>query len=80
MATELRTVPNTKISQTRFAGGKDRGSMLQLTVSQQNSFQTIQLTREECLSLAQELILFANGKEQQEVHLDNFQRSFVEMS
>ena len=80
MATELRDVPGTDISQTRFAGGKDRGSMLQLTVSDRGSFQTIQLTREECLSLAQELILFANGQEKQEVHLENFQRSFIEMS
>lgn len=63
MATELRDVPGTDISQTRFAGGKDRGAMLQLTVSDQGSFQTIKLTREECLSLAQELILFANGQE-----------------
>jgi len=80
MATELRDVPGTDISQTRFAGGKDRGAMLQLTVSDRGSFQTIQLTREECLSLAQELVLFANGQEQQEVHLENFQRSFLEMS
>tara|TARA_A100001015_G_scaffold303802_1_gene394039 strand:+ start:6376 stop:6621 length:246 start_codon:yes stop_codon:yes gene_type:complete len=80
MSTELRDVPGTDISQTRFAGGKDRGAMLQLTVSDRGSFQTIQLTREECLSLAQELILFANGKEEQEVSLENFQRSFVEMS
>ena len=80
MATELRDVPGTDISQTRFAGGKDRGSMLQLTVHDRGSFQTIQLTREECLSLAQELILFAHGKEEQEVHLENFQRSFVELS
>ena len=80
MSTELRDVPGTDISQTRFAGGKDRGAMLQLTVSDRGSFQTIQLTREECLSLAQELVLFANGQEQQEVHLENFQRSFLEMS
>ena len=80
MATELRDVPGTDISQTRFAGGKDRGAMLQLTVSDRGSFQTIQLTREECLSLAQELVLFANGQEQQEVHLENFKRSFLEMS
>ena len=44
--------------------------MLQLTVSQQNSFQTIQLTREECLSLAQELILFAEGREITELELE----------
>ena len=54
MSTELRKVPGTKISQTRFAGGEGRGSMLQLTVINQNSFQNIQLTREEALSLAQE--------------------------
>ena len=64
MSTELRKVPGTKISQTRFAGGEGRGSMLQLTVTNQNSFQNIQLTREEALSLEQELILFANGQEQ----------------
>tara|TARA_Y100001937_G_C6972436_1_gene263943 strand:- start:247 stop:486 length:240 start_codon:yes stop_codon:yes gene_type:complete len=63
MSTELRNVPGTEISQTRFAGGVDRGSMLQLTVSDRGSFQSIQLTREEALSLAQELILFANGQE-----------------
>ena len=70
MSTELRDVPGTDISQTRFAGGKDRGAMLQLTVSNQGSFQNIQLTREECLSLAQELILFANGKEQIDVDIE----------
>lgn len=80
MSTELRDVPGTDISQTRFAGGKDRGAMLQLTVSDRGSFQTIQLTRDECLSLAQELVLFANGQEKLEVSLENFQRSFLEMS
>ena len=66
MSTELRDVPGTEIAQTRFAGGKDRGAMLQLTVNNNNSFQSIQLTREECVSLAQELLMFAN---QQEVEL-----------
>ena len=70
MATELRNVPNTEITQTRFAGGKDRGVMLQLTVSQQNSFQTIQLTKDECRALAQELILFAEGREVTEIELE----------
>ena len=37
--------------------------MLQLTVTNNGSFQSIQLTREEALSLAQELILFANNSE-----------------
>ena len=75
MSTELRDVPGTDIAQTRFAGGKDRGAMLQLTVQDRDSFQTIQLTREECLSLAQELILFANGKEEVDSSLTNFQIS-----
>lgn len=66
MSTELRDVPGTEIAQTRFAGGKDRGAMLQLTVNNNNSFQSIQLTRKECVSLAQELLMFAN---QQEVEL-----------
>ena len=63
MSTELRNVPGTEISQTRFAGGHGKGSMLQLTVTNNGSFQSIQLTREEALSLAQELILFANNSE-----------------
>tara|TARA_B100001057_G_scaffold495482_1_gene594608 strand:- start:1138 stop:1371 length:234 start_codon:yes stop_codon:yes gene_type:complete len=70
MSTELRNVPGTKISQTRFAGGSDKGSMLQLTVINDGSFQNIQLTREEALSLAQELILFANGKEKVDVDVE----------
>ena len=64
MSTNLRNVPGTKILQTRFAGGQGKGSCLQLTVSDRGSFQNIQLTREECLALAQELVLFANGQEQ----------------
>ena len=64
MSTNLRNVPGTSILQTRFAGGKGKGSCLQLTVIDRNSFQNIKLTREECLALAQELILFANGQEQ----------------
>ena len=70
MSTELRNVPGTKILQTRFAGGSDKGSMLQLTVINDGSFQNIQLTREECLSLAQELILFANGREKVDVDVE----------
>ena len=70
MSTELRNVPGTKILQTRFAGGSDKGSMLQLTVINDGSFQNIQLTREEALSLAQELILFANGKEKVDVDVE----------
>ena len=70
MATELRDVPGTDISQTRFAGGKDRGAMLQLTVSDRGSFQTLQLTRFEAWTLAKELELFALGKEQPSIELE----------
>ena len=63
MATELRVVPDTDISQTRFAGGVDRGTMLQLTVINDNSFQRISITRDEARSLAAELLLFAEGNE-----------------
>jgi len=69
MATELRNVPKTEISQTRFAGGVERGTMLQLTVSDNGSFQAISVTREQAAQLAQELLLFANGNEVPEINL-----------
>jgi len=69
MATELRNVPKTEISQTRFAGGVERGTMLQLTVSNNGSFQAISVTREQAALLAQELLLFANGNEVPEIEL-----------
>ena len=70
MATELRVVPNTDISQTRFAGGVDRGTMLQLTVINDNSFQHISITRDEARSLAAELLLFAEGNEITEFEIE----------
>ncbi len=69
MATELRNVPKTEIAQTRFAGGVERGTMLQLTVSDNGSFQAISVTREQAAQLAQELLLFANGNEVPEINL-----------
>jgi ATP-dependent Clp protease adapter protein ClpS len=63
MATELRTIPTTEITQTRFFGGQDRGTMLQLTVHDRGSFQSISITREQAARVAQELLLFANGNE-----------------
>jgi hypothetical protein len=70
MATELRDVPGTDISQTRFAGGKDRGTCIQITQRKEcvdnadRFFNKVRLTREEARLLAQELILFANGQEE----------------
>ena len=63
MATDLRAIPGTEVTQTRFAGGKDRGSCIQLTGLQDNTFQQLQFTREQARMVAQELLLFANGME-----------------
>ena len=63
MATELRTIPTTEITQTRFFGGQERGTMLQLTVHDRGSFQSISITRDQAARVAQELLLFANGNE-----------------
>ena len=63
MATDLRAIPGTEVTQTRFAGGKERGVCIQLTGIQDNTFQQLQFTREKALMVAQELLLFANGME-----------------
>ena len=63
MATDLRAIPGTEVTQTRFAGGKERGVCIQLTGIQQNTFQNLQFTREQARMVAQELLLFANGME-----------------
>lgn len=74
MSTELRNVPTTDISQTRFFGGQDRGVCIQITQrTMDNSgiidrmFNKIQLTRSEAQLLAQELLMFANEQEIEEV-------------
>ena len=63
MATDLRAIPGTEVTQTRFAGGKERGVCIQLTGIQDNTFQQLQFTREQARMVAQELLLFANGME-----------------
>ena len=72
MATELRAIKGTDITQTRFSGGVERGTMLQLTVSNNNSFQSISVTRQQAAQLAQELLLFANGNEVTETEQEDF--------
>ena len=42
---------------------KDGSSCLQLTVSHSNSFLSIQLSRKDCLEMAQQLISFAASME-----------------
>ena len=63
MATDLRAIPRTEVTQTRFAGGKQRGVCIQLTGIEDNTFQHLQFTREQAPMVAQELLLFANGME-----------------
>jgi len=68
MSTDLRNVPGTRIKQTRFYGGDDRGVCLQLTKQARQPnydfndgrlFDYIQITRLEASKLANELMLFA---------------------
>jgi len=72
MSTELRTVPTTDIQQTRFFGGEDRGTCIQLTPPWQGH---IQLTREQAGAMAAELMLFSEGNEVTE-HLAQIQSEF----
>jgi len=69
MSTELRDVPNTDVSQTRFWGGSVRGVCIQITNSKHypdnhgNYFDYIQLTRFQAGQVAAELLLFAAEQE-----------------
>jgi len=75
MATELREVPGTGISQTRFFGGTDRGVCVQITQRKEEPlvemtdkfFRNVILSRDEARSLAAELLMFANGDEVEEL-------------
>ena len=68
MSTTLRNVTS-KISQTRFSGGADRGACVQVTQKGLRGsglpFNTgfIQLTRNDAALLAAELLRFAAGEE-----------------
>ena len=68
MSTDLRDVPGTRIKQTRFWGGDERGVCLQVTKSRHypdngNWFDYIQLTRSQAAMLAEELLLFSTEDE-----------------
>ena len=68
MSTELRNVPGTgtaqnKLSQTRFWGGKNRLTCLQVTDRNGNF---LQLYKFQARALAVELMLFAEGREVEE--------------
>ena len=80
MSTELRTVPDCRaqneLTQTRFWGGADRMTCLQVTQRKPRGFQkpttadgffnSLQLTRHQARMLATELMLFAEGREVEE--------------
>ena len=79
MSTEIRNVPDceaqNKLSQTRFWGGKDRMTCLQVTQVKHKSergespsfFNHISLTKHQARMLATELLLFAEGREVEEM-------------
>ena len=81
MSTELRNVPDCnaqyELTQTRFWGGKDRMTCLQVTQTKHKSertagagaadfFNHISLTKHQARMLAVELMLFAEGREVEE--------------
>ena len=80
MSTELRNVPDcqaqNELTQTRFWGGADRLTCIQVTQSKPRGFQqttadgffnSLQLTRHQARMLAVELMLFAEGREVEEL-------------
>ena len=81
MSTELRNVPDcvaqNELTQTRFWGGKNRMTCLQVTQVKPKSertagagvadfFNHLSLTKEQARNLAVELMLFAEGQEVEE--------------
>jgi hypothetical protein len=71
MSTQLRNVPEChgkfELNQTRFFGGINRGTCLQVTQPNDTwKCDAIQLTKDQARLLAVELILFAEGREVEE--------------
>ena len=79
MSTQLRNVPDCKhqneLTQTRFWGGADRLTCVQVTQREPkydsnaggDFFNHLQLTRHQARMLAVELMLFAEGREVEEL-------------
>jgi hypothetical protein len=75
MSTELRNVPDcvaqNELTQTRFWGGKDRMTCIQVTQRKPKGeaegaskfFNHLSLTKHQARQLATELMLFAEGRE-----------------
>ena len=79
MSTDLRNVPNLdsdrELTQTRFWGGKDRMTCIQVTQRKPKGegkgasdfFNHLSLTRHQARQLATELMLFAEEREVEEI-------------
>jgi len=67
MATDLKSTTQ-DVSLTRFYGGKDRGTCVQVTTTYTANpadfFKYVSFTREQARSVAQDLLAFANSKEE----------------
>ena len=88
MSTQLRNVPNcvaqNELTQTRFWGGKNRMTCLQVTQVKPKSerttsgsadfFNHLSLTKEQARNLAVELLLFAAGREVEEFEAGGIER------
>tara|TARA_B100001287_G_scaffold201750_1_gene171108 strand:+ start:294 stop:524 length:231 start_codon:yes stop_codon:yes gene_type:complete len=76
MSTELKSHAQ-EVSLTRFFGGRDRGSCVQVTMKRKNPnedrgpadrfFDSMQLTRAQAAALAADLQDFAQGREQEDI-------------
>ena len=69
MATELKSA-TPDVSLTRFYGGRDRGTCVQVTTTYtadpKDFFKHIPLTREEAATVAADLLAFATHNEKEE--------------
>jgi len=63
MATDLKTQTE-GVALTRFYGGADKGSCVQVTVGYGLTCSSVRLTREQAATLAADLQTFAEGKEE----------------
>ena len=66
MSTELKSHAE-GVTMTRFFGGSDRGTCVQVTVKQGAAqFEHVALTRAQAAALAADLLDFAQGREQED--------------
>jgi len=67
MSTELKSHAE-RVSLTRFFGGLERGTCVQVTVNQGKAFEkAVSLTRSQAAALAADLLDFAQAREQEAV-------------